>query len=745
MARSVTVSDHICEVDSDYENMGDEPGQRCMVQFESESTASGQTSPESLEMEVLESADNAPIQRHRWSAATLRVMSSMPSSTAGRSSAAAVALRSRRSSLHRRTDPVSSRDPSRPLRRLREDAGEAGGEGDALASGLRGLSVGDGMRRLRAMPLSLADKMELRRLAFSDVTGSSLMSRSRCRGRQTWCHPPSGCSSLLGSLQLWQVPLKRLSGRFGTGVLSYFLFLRTLLRMNLFLFIVLGLFVAAPQLLNPPPHGPKNDPFTGLELLTGAGYITHSVIFYGYYTNTNTNASDRCQAHDPLGCLKYNIPAAYFLTIAITFFVICVRLVYSVSKALGKSLHVKSNRNLAVKVFCSWDFKVCKKSSIRLQSEKISTQLKELLSDMILGKEEKSCAQKCGSVLVHLLTWAVCVACIAGSAWGIHSLSEARIKNPPKDTELLYFPVVVSGVNLLLPGVFNLSAWAESSHSPSVRVYVSVFRNLLLKVSIFGVLWYRWLKGIAWESGLECWENAVGQELYSLLVMDFIFTVLYTLMGEFLWRLFTKHMLIRKRKPVFDIARNVLELIYGQTLTWLGVLFAPLLPAVQLLKLFLLFYIKKNSVMLNCQASTKPWRATQMSTLFLTLLCFPSFFGAAVSVAYTLWTIQPSRVCGPFRNRTKMFESVKESENSHTVLSWLDKVYSFLVDYPLLPFLTSGVFLFVIYFHSQVVDGQRKIISQLEKQIENEGNDKLFLITKLQEMHEREGLAPSHR
>ncbi|KAG7242854.1 hypothetical protein INR49_018109 [Caranx melampygus] len=700
------------------------------------------------------------LQRNHWSAATLKVLSSLPSRTTGQN-----IVQSSQQQQHQ----ASSHDSSHPSRPVQVDFGEADVEEivieenkkEQMASDLRGLSVSEGVCKLRAMQLSLADKMEIRRLAFSDVDKTTLISRTiPCHSGlcmhilRTWRHCQFSCLPILSSLQLWHSALKRVSGRFGTGVLSYFLFLRTLLHFNLLLFVINGLFVVFPQAIHPPSYDPDLATFSFLKLVTGTGYLSQSVMFYGYYTNidmkichaANLTPSDGAQ-HDPLVCnsstlqmVSYSIPAAYLFTIAITFFIICIILVASISKSFGRSFHVlKSNGNLSVKVFCTWDFKLSKKTSITFQSEKISTQLKELLSEMISGEEEKSCMQRFCRFVVRLLAWAICLSSIFMGSMGVLFLSETTIKEGlDRETELLRLSAVVSGINLLLPGLFNLCAWIEKHDSPSVCVYVSIFRNLLLKISIVGVLCYRWL-GIAEEPdrhGLKCWETFVGQELYRLLLMDFIFTVLYTFLGEFLWRFYTKQVLKRGRKPVFDIARNVLELIYGQTLTWLGVLFAPLLPAVQIIKLLVLFYMKKSSLMLNCQASRKPWRASQMTTLFISLLWFPSFLSAAVSVSYTIWTIKPSAECGPFRNLTTMYQSERLSaqhmKDSHPVLSWLIFLCNSVVENPLFLFLVSGVLLMVIYLYSQVVDGQRRVIRRLEKQVENEGMDKKFLITQLQ-------------
>ncbi|XP_076001693.1 transmembrane channel-like protein 6b [Genypterus blacodes] len=734
-----------------------------------------------------------PLVAERWSSATMKVLSSMPSRTIGRSRGAII------SQYYNRTMQLRRRRQSRPAIRdfsrsarpsIRgfgmdmdcTDSDRGGSKRDHLVNNLQNLSVSDRVSLLKAMPLSIAEKSELRRLALQKekrtVSGSQISYCSRLKyyiiiaARHSWY----SSLSFLHSLKLWQVALKRVGGRFGTGVLSYFLFLKTLLFFNIFLFLVTGAFLVLPQAVHPPSLPPQGQmDFTGLELLTGAGYFSDSVMYYGYYSNFTLHKSSRedddggqnlavsnSTTLDYTGRrLSYNMPLAYFFTIGMSFFITCLILVYSFSTSFGQSFRIKSDNILATKVFCSWDFRVIKKTSIKLMSENICTQLKELLTEVNLKKAKESMSLNVWRLTVHGLAWTICVGSTAGCLLAIYYFANYMLQDREQDLQsrsggvpqnplleeakLLALPVVVSVINLLLPALFNAAAWMEDYYSPTVRTYVAIARNLMLKVSVLVVLSYHWLGRVAaapQNLGLQCWESFVGQELYRFLLVDFIFTVLYTFFGEFLWRLFSEKVLKRRRKPVFDIARNVLELIYGQTLAWLGVLFIPLLPALQILKLLLLFYIKRGSVMMNCQAPRKPYRVAQMTTTFIACLCFPSFVGASVFVTYTMWSITPSASCGPFRGLKTMFQSgkqwVEQLEKDNPNLSVLARAHSYLVENPVFLFLAAGIFLIVIYFHSQIVDGQRRIINLLEEQIDNEGEDKKFLITKLQTTHENQ-------
>ncbi|KAK0137728.1 Transmembrane channel-like protein 6 [Merluccius polli] len=704
-----------------------------------------------------------------------------------------------------------------------------------LVSNLRRLPVGERVCTLKAMPLNLAQKIELRKLA-GDVNSNSLIDReSPCYSIlyvnivRTWRLLLSGLA-FLGSLRLWQTQLKLLGGRFGTPVLSYFLFLRTLLLFNILLLLVNGMFLVFPQALDPPAYNSSLHTYSGLHLLTGEGYVLHSVMFYGYYGNTLPGQScgpaepepKVSSAHDiayqsvcdgvggpQMAPVAYNIPLSYFFAIVTGLFITCIILVCRFEKSFGRSFRVFPSRGkLAETVFCCWDFKVTKKLSVQRQSENISVQLKEQLSEQMCCERGHSFVQRLRLQRVRLLAWAVCLASVflSGCAtyfladhmhviglddtlylpiyyqfsqWidsqhfkaiGIfclyltHMLPDQRLManvevDVLRESHLLVLPAVVSSINLLLPGLFHLISRVERYDSPLVATYVSIFRNLLLKVSVLGTLCYHWLWRIASEPesySLQCWENFVGQELYRLILMDFFCTIINTFTGEFLWRLFSNGVLKRGRRPVFDISWHAVELIYGQTLTWLGVFFAPLLPVVQLIKLLLLFYIKKSDFELRgaqeaLESKSHDDRLHGSPVLpFIPRCCnvrhlhhldvsrsIGSYRSLCLEVSLVI--VRPSSACGPFRNTTTPLEAQKllwqmVDTSTNPKLFW----FSHLVENPLFLFLAAGVFLIVIFTQAHICAGQRRVISLLEQQIVKQGYEKQFLINKLQAIHEVE-------
>ncbi|XP_052408038.1 transmembrane channel-like protein 6 [Carassius gibelio] len=687
------------------------------------------------------------LQRNSWSSSTQRVLSSMPSRSIRFNQSTAFS----RSTESRRRRPLSFVSTAhcttdQDVFRRQPDCQYSVTQNEDLLNKLQGLSAAECVRVLREMPLSVLEKRQIRAWFVLWDAGQPLSAnRVQCCHRfKAWflkvlCGGCYGRVSQQKSIQLWHGVLKKISAHFGTGILSYFIFLRRLLHFNILLFLIAGLFLVIPQISNPFSSQYKPEATADLWMLTGMGILTDSVMFYGHYATNNT-----CQLEIKPCSDNYNIPLAYIFTIGTGMFITFVMLVYSISKSFGKSSRIfKTTGNLALKVFCSWDFKVSKRRSVKLQSVNICIQLKEMLSEISCKKQKRNLHSTFGWLSLHFLVWTICLFCIAIcmlAVYHFHPYLEQDSKK--KAVDLLKLPLVVSCISHLLPGFFDMLSRVEHYASPSTRIYVSIARNLLLKGCIFSALCYYWLKTISGkgQNTRECWETLVGQELYRLVLMDLLFAMSYIILAEFLWGLCIRNITLRRRKLEFDIARDVLELIYGQTLVWFGVLFSPLLPAVQIGKLVLLFYFKKTSLMMNFQPPRKHWRATQMSSFFIKLLFFPSFTGALACVIYAMWRVTPSLNCGPFSNLPSMLrlgkEWIKNLGESKPNMFWLSWAYNNLVDNPLFLFITAGLLLASIYIHMQVLDGQKRIIAKLQEQIDNEGEDKKFLIAKLQALNE---------
>ena len=77
----------------------------------------------------------------------------------------------------------------------------------------------------------------------------------------------SNLSELLDYTSLWQKTFKVIGGKFGTSVLSYFSFLRWLLKFNIFSFVMNFSFLIIPQ-FTVAQRNTRH--FTGLEFFTGA-------------------------------------------------------------------------------------------------------------------------------------------------------------------------------------------------------------------------------------------------------------------------------------------------------------------------------------------------------------------------------------------------------------------------------------------------------------------------------------------
>nr|XP_031288992.1 transmembrane channel-like protein 5 isoform X2 [Camelus dromedarius] len=620
-------------------------------------------------------------------------------------------------------------------------------QGQKLIASLIPMTSRDRIKAIRNQPRTMEEKRNLRKMVDREkskqprgVLDFHCCAQGLSSIALAYRRAKSSLSELLSSISLWQKTLKVIGGKFGTSVLSYFNFLRWLLKFNIFSFVVTFSFIIIPQLTVAEKN---NLQFTGLEFLTGAGYFSDTVMYYGFYTNSTIRHGN--------GGASYDMQLAYIFTVGVCLVICFFSLLFSMARYFRNNFinpHIYS-RGIAKLIFC-WDFTVTHQSAVKLKQKNLSTEIRENLSEIRQENIKLTLNQQLARFCAHLAAWVVSTGVAVACCVAVYYLAENNSKfleNHREPGAVLLLPFVVSCINLAVPRLYSMFRLVERYEMPRHEVYILLIRNIFLKISIIGILCYYWLNIVA-LAGEECWETLIGQEIYRLLLMDFVFSLADSFLGEFLRRIIGMRLITSLGLQEFDIARNVLELIYAQTLVWIGTFFCPLLPLIQMITLFIMFYVKNISLMMNFQPPSKAWRAAQMVTFFILLLFFPSFTGVLCTLAISIWRLKPSADCGPFRGLPFFIQSIYswiDTLSKRPSYLWVVWIYRNLIGSVHFFFILTLIVLIITYLYWQITEGRKIMIRLLHEQIINEGKDKMFLIEKLIKLQDMEKRANPER
>ncbi|XP_067936568.1 transmembrane channel-like protein 3 [Watersipora subatra] len=240
---------------------------------------------------------------------------------------------------------------------------------------------------------------------------------------------------------------------------------------------------------------------------------------------------------------------------------------------------------------------------------------------------------------------------------------------------------------------------------------------------------------------MTCWETMVGQELIKLTVFDFVTTVGLIYVTEFFRAVFIRVLnacwcwdmeIYFPAYAEFSLADNLLHLVYNQGMIWMGTLFCPGLPALNLFKLLCLFYVRAWAVMV-CNVPHERIFKAGSNNFYLMLLLF-MLYVVMIPIAFAMVSIRPSRTCGPYQDTEYMYLIITE---------WVQDVFHETI-FAVLKYLTSPgalipifiLLLLCIYYLSSSNDALQGTVLDLKKQLQyerTEGKKKVFNMNKAKE------------
>ncbi|XP_074075946.1 voltage-gated chloride channel TMC4 [Macrotis lagotis] len=575
---------------------------------------------------------------------------------------------------------------------------------------------------------------------------------------QAWARLARACKMLVP----WRSTLAKIGGQYGAGTESYFGLLRFLLGLNILGALFQGLLTLMPLLLlgpilrpaspgaskpcgtyDPLPQGLVEFPDYFINLLSGQGHLEWSPLFYGFYPVQLTGAT-------------YQLPIAYLFSTCFSG-LLCLLLILRRSvSGLKQTLLSESGAltSYSHRVFSAWDFGLRGTGPVELRRRALRYELQVELEEASVRKraEARTPAQWAGlwvtRTLLNLLMLALLGAAFYAIYWATQPKKSLQ-ENPVLDLLVAYLPsIFIFASNLILPPIFSLLTGLEG-YTQSRQVQLILLRTVFLRLaSLVVLLASLWDEitcggdpqaeacapcGYSYKK-IPCWETRVGQEMYKLLLFDLLTCLAIPLLVQFP----RKFLGSICGGPVgrllgtmeFQVPEEVLGLVYGQTLVWVGGFYCPLLALLNTVKLLLLFYLKRFTLFSFCSPASRTFRAST-ANFFFPLVLLLGLAISAVPVLYGIFVIPPSKLCGPFRGQPDMWAVVPRAiqglpRGPRDFLLFLGTL-SFAI--PLL--LLSSV---LMVFTLTLASSYGRQISQLKGHIKMESESKVLLAQRIVEL-----------
>ncbi|XP_066463880.1 transmembrane channel-like protein 4 [Eleutherodactylus coqui] len=622
-------------------------------------------------------------------------------------------------------------------------------------------------RPIKDFYCSMQKKRERRKKQERKIARKTGLESWKEENARSWRKFKNLTSDVLQYLVLWKGTLQTIGGQFGTGIQSYFSFLRFLVLMNFATFLLIAGFIVIPYIVfnelglqqnltisnttgvcfqyNPYPQGLVRFYVFIMDILMGTGFMELTYMFYGFYKKTSVN----------LAAFSYNIPQAYLVTTLVYFLLSLLWIVIRSVQGLKQSLITEDSTmtNYTNKVFAGWDFCIKDEKIIKLKQRSIRYELKVDLEEEKIKRlhAQRTLNQRIGIYSVRILLNVIVIGLICGAFYCIYRSTEESQRLLEHESvkgnfilELLtgYLPsIVITAANFLLPLLFNISIKWEK-YILSMEIRLTLIRCVFLRLASLGMLLYSLWNNITCGGRTDetpcktcgynyednkCWETRVGQEMYKLLIFDFLTILVMILLVDFPRKVIVDHCSCKLvqlwGQQEFVVPQFVLDIIYGQTVCWIGTFFCPLLPLLNTIKYFIIFYMKRLTLFSNCRPADRTFRASSANFFFLLVL----LLGLAISwvpVLYSIFGMTPSKACGPFRDQVSIWDTISTSvEGLPTVArEFLEFIGSPAFAIPL--FLLSCIFLFYLM---ALGSSYGKLVNTLKDQLQMERSRKILL------------------